>query len=150
VGPVDRLSQVVFPLNSDSLLATSSVESRVLGGRFKQMRRGSRCCCATSGQPEPSPRWISRSTPLLPPSLTHPPCASPETKSPPSDQSIAAIIEPHLCSPPNHGVGLRSLGNPPRRRAGLRVARGGTTVPEFLAVDSSVPRLRPALCTVAV
>ena len=69
--------------------------------------------------------------PLLPPSFTHPPCASPVTKSPPSDRSITAIVEPCLCSSPVHGVGLRILGNPPRTRAGLRVARGGTTAPEF-------------------
>jgi hypothetical protein len=34
--------------------------------------------------------------PLLPPSLTHPPCASPETKSPPSDQNIAAAAPSYL------------------------------------------------------
>jgi hypothetical protein len=77
------------------------------------------------------------------PSVSHPSSLrEPVTKSPPSDRSIAAIVEPRLCSSSIHGVGLRILGNPPRTRAGLRVARGGTTAPEFLVAATAPPPTR--------
>jgi hypothetical protein len=85
---------------------------------WRSERWGSRSCCATSFQPMPSPRRISRSIPVLPPSLTHPPCAGTETKSSPSDHPTTASVEPCLCSMPNHGVELRSLENPPQARGG--------------------------------
>jgi hypothetical protein len=84
VGPACQphaaLVSPFLPLACGSAVSFAQVAPRVRLNRtrpWRNERQESRCCCAISGQLEPSPRWISTTTPLLPPSLTHPPCASP-------------------------------------------------------------------------
>jgi hypothetical protein len=63
-----RVAQSAFRASLTSPLTRGPYPSAV-----HRSRRGSRSCCATSFQPVPSPRWISRSTPL---------CSFPTSTSP--------------------------------------------------------------------